>query len=178
MDRLLNYKLFLLIVLALSPVGQALSHPGHDDPVTISRATHVYMQNIVPHYLEIQKGLAADILSDAVKDAAKSIETIAKKARRKESDSSGKKMYKGVAKSAAFIHSAVSVSAARLEFDELNNTLMPFFDHWPSHIKEHDLVLYTCNDTEQWWLQKNGEEPADPFRGGSVGCSDLVEKEG
>ncbi len=167
----------LLLALGLAPIGQGYAHPGHADPVTISRATHIYMQKLVPHYLTIQKALAAGELSDKAKGAAEAIQRLAKKARKKESDSSGKKMYKGVAKAAGFISSAGTIDAAREEFDELNNILMPFFDHWPSHILEHDLVLYTCKETTQWWLQPNGEKAADPYRGASVVCDKLIEKE-
>ncbi len=167
----------LLLALGLTPLSQSYAHPGHADPVTISRDTHVYMQKLVPHYLKIQQGLAAGELNETVSGAADAIQRLVKKARKKESDSSGKKMYKGVAKAAGFINSASSLEAAREEFDELNNILMPFFDHWPNHILEHDLVLYTCKETEQWWLQANGDKAADPYRGTSVSCTDLIEKE-
>ncbi len=167
----------LVLVLVSVPVGQSFAHPGHADPVTISRSTHIYMQKLVPHYLTIQKALAAGELTDEAKGAAEAIQRLVKKARKKESDPSGKKMYKGVAKAAGFINSASSLDAAREEFDELNNILMPFFDHWPSHILEHDLVLYTCEETKQWWLQANGDRVADPYRGASVVCEKLTEKE-
>ncbi len=169
--------LLLLGTLAAAPMTAPLAHPGHADPVTISRATHAYMQKIVPHYLKIRKALAAGELNDDVKGAAEAIERLAKKARRKESDPSGKKMYKGVAKSAGFIASATDLASAREEFAELSDTLLPFFDHWPSHILEHDLVLYTCKETKQWWLQANGEKVADPYRGAGVKCNELTEKE-
>lgn len=167
----------LLFALLVAPLGQTYAHPGHADPVTISRATHAYMQKLVPHYLTIQQGLAAGELNDGVKGAAQAIERLAKKARKKESDSSGKKMYKAVAKSAGFIAAANNVGSAREEFAELSDTLLPFFDNWPNHILEHDLVLYTCKETKQWWLQANGDKVADPYRGASVSCADLVEKE-
>lgn len=179
MNSLLKHKsnLLLLVALVLAPLNQSFAHPGHADPVTISRSTHVYMQKLVPHYLEIQKGLAAGEVSDAVKGAAEAIQRLVKKARKKESDPSGKKMYKGVAKAAGFISSASSLDSAREEFDELNNIMMPFFDNWPNHLLEHDLVLYTCKETTQWWLQANGDKVADPYRGAAAHCSDLVEKE-
>ncbi len=167
----------LLLALTLAPISQSYAHPGHADPVTISRATHVYMQKLVPHYLTIQKALAAGELTDEARGAAEAIQRLVKKARKKENNPSGKKMYKGVAKAAGFIASAGSVDAAREEFDELNNILMPFFDNWPSHILEHDLVLYTCKETTQWWLQANGDKAADPYRGASVTCDTLTEKE-
>ncbi len=172
-----KYNFLLLFILALAPLSQSYAHPGHADPVTISRDTHVYMQKLIPHYLKVQKALAAGELSAEAKGAADAIQRLVKKARKKESDSSGKKMYKGVAKAAGFISSATSIDTAREEFDELNNILMPFFDHWPSHILEHDLVLYTCKETEQWWLQANGDTVADPYRGASVACTELTEKE-
>ncbi len=172
-----KYNFLLLFILALAPLGQSYAHPGHADPVTISRDTHVYMQKLIPHYLKVQKALAAGELSAEAKGAADAIQRLVKKARKKESDSSGKKMYKGVAKAAGFISSATSIDTAREEFDELNNILMPFFDHWPTHILEHDLVLYTCKETEQWWLQANGDTVADPYRGASVACAELTEKE-
>jgi len=180
MKRLLkqNCNIVLLLMLALmAPLSQSYAHPGHADPVTISRSTHVYMQKLVPHYLKIQKGLAAGELSDEVKGAAEAIKRLVGKARKKESDSSGKKMYKAVAKAADFIAKAGDVDTAREEFSELNDRLMPFFDRWPNHILEHDLVLYTCKESKQWWLQANGDKVADPYRGASVACSDLVEKE-
>ncbi len=167
----------VLVVFLLIPLGQSYAHPGHADPVTISRVTHVYMQKLVPHYLKIHKGLAAGTLNDEVKGAAEAIERLVNKARKKESDASGKKMYKSVAKASGFIAAANDIASAREEFAELNDVLMPFFDSWPSHILEHDLVLYTCEDTEQWWLQANGDKVADPYRGASVACADLVEKE-
>ncbi len=171
-----NRYTMLLLMLTLLPLDQSYAHPGHADPVTISRSTHIYMQKLIPHYLTIQKPLAADELSEATKEAAEAIKRLVKKARKKESDPSGKKMYKGVAKAAGFISSASSLGAAREEFGELNNVLMPFFDNWPNHILEHDLILYTCEETKQWWLQANGEKAADPYRGASVICPDLIEK--
>ncbi len=172
-----KYNVLLLLILSLIPLSQSYAHPGHADPVTISRDTHVYMQKMVPHYLKVQKALAAGELSAEAKGAADAIQRLVKKARKKESDASGKKMYKGVAKAAGFISSATSIDAAREEFDELNNILMPFFDSWPSHILEHDLVLYTCKETTQWWLQANGDKVADPYRGASASCAELTEKE-
>ncbi len=172
-----NRRILWVVMLALTPLGQSYAHPGHADPVTISRSTHVYMQKIVPHYLKIQKGLAAGDLSEDVKGAADAIKRLAGKARKKESDPSGKRMYKSVAKAAGFIAQASDIRNAREEFAELNDVLMPFFDHWPNHILEHDLVLYTCKETEQWWLQANGDKVADPYRGADVHCASLVEKE-
>ncbi len=167
----------LLLMLIFTPLSQSVAHPGHADPVTISRNTHVYMQELVPHYLTIQKELAAGNLSDIAKMAASNIQRLVKKARKKESDSSGKKMYKGVAKAAGFINSATDLGGAREEFDELNNIMMPFFDNWPSHIQEHNLVLYTCKETTQWWLQSRDTSVADPYRGAEVVCTDLIEKD-
>lgn len=173
----LNRITMLLLVLALIPLSQGYAHPGHADPVTISRGTHVYMQKLVPHYIKIQKALAADTLDQDVKGAADAIERLANKAHEIESDPSGKKMYDVVAKSAGAIATASSVESAREAFAELNDKLLLFFNNWPSHILEHDLVLYTCKETKQWWLQANGDEVADPYRGSSVSCADLVEKE-
>lgn len=167
----------LLLMLAFAPLSQSYAHPGHADPVTISRTTHVYMQKLIPHYLKIQQGLAAGELNETVKGAADAIQRLAKKARKKESDASGKKMYKSVGKNVGFIAVAGDVDAAREEFAELNDALMPFFDNWPNHILEHDLVLYTCKETKQWWLQANGDKVADPYRGAAVTCTDLTEKE-
>jgi len=172
-----NCHALLLLVLALAPLSQSLAHPGHADPVTISRSTHIYMQKLVPHYLIVQKGLAVGEVNEAVKGAADAIQRLVKKARKKESDPSGKKMYKGVGKAAGFISSASSLDAAREEFSELSDILLPFFDSWPNHILEHDLVLYTCKESKQWWLQANGDKVADPYRGATAHCADLIEKE-
>ena len=172
-----NRPVLLLLTLVFAPLGQSYAHPGHAGPVTISRSTHAYMQKVVPHYLKIQKGLAAGELSDEIKGAAQAIERLLKKAGKKETDASGKKMYKGVAKAAGLIMAASDVNAARKTFAGLSDTLLPFFDSWPNHILEHDLVLYTCKETEQWWLQANGDAVADPYRGAGVVCSDLTEKE-
>lgn len=167
----------LLLILMLVPMSQSLAHPGHADSVTISRTTHVYMQELIPHYLNIQKGLAAGELSAPVKEAAGNIWQLVKKARKKESDPSGKKMYKGVAKAAGLINTANDLKAAREAFDELNDILLPFFDNWPNHIKEHELVLYTCKETKQWWLQLSDDTAADPYRGVGITCVNLTEKE-
>lgn len=172
-----NRQILWVMMLALIPLGQSHAHPGHADPVTISRSTHVYMQKLIPHYLKIQKGLAAGDLNEDVKGAADAIKRLAGKARKKESDPSGKRMYKAVAKAAGFIAQASDINNAREEFAELNDVLMPFFDNWPNHILEHDLVLYTCKETKQWWLQANGDKVADPYRGAGVPCASLVEKE-
>lgn len=155
---------------------QIYAHPGHADPVTISRATNVYLQKLVPHYLKIQKALSQDGLTDEVKGAAGAIERLMKEAGAKERDSSGRKMYVAVAKSAGSISAAAGIEEAREAFSELNDELLPFFASWPSHLLAHDLVLYTCNDTEQWWMQANGDKVADPYRGSSVHCADLVER--
>jgi hypothetical protein len=172
-----NCHALLLLVLALAPLSHSVAHPGHADPVTISRSTHVYMQKLVPHYLKIQKALAVGELNAEAKDAAEAIQRLIKKARKKEKDPSGKRMYKGVAKAAGFISAASNLETAREEFAELSDILLPFFDSWPNHILEHDLVLYTCKETKQWWLQANGDKVADPYRGASVTCADLTEKE-
>ncbi|VAW86686.1 hypothetical protein MNBD_GAMMA17-590 [hydrothermal vent metagenome] len=172
-----NSKALLLLTLALVPLSQGYAHPGHADTVTISRSTHVYLQKMVPHYLKIQKSLAIGELNAETRGAAEAIQRLIKKARKKEKDPSGKRMYKGVVKTAGFIGAASSIEAAREEFAELNDILLPFFDNWPNHILEHDLVLYTCKETKQWWLQPNGDKVADPYRGASVACADLTEKE-
>lgn len=170
-------SIIVISALSLSNIGGVAAHPGHAAPVTISRVTHVYLQNIIPYYLKIQKGLARGEMSGDVKGAAEEIKRLAAKARRKEIDPSGKKMYKGVALAAEFISVASTIRVARKEFAELNDTLMPFFDKWPSHILEHDLVLYTCKETKQWWLQGSSEKAADPYRGAAAHCADLTEKE-
>jgi len=170
-------KSLWILVLVLTSFGSANAHPGHAEPVTISRDTHVYMQKLVPHYLKIQKGLAAGELNDEIQGAAQAIERLLKKASKKESNASGKKMYKGVAKAAGSITAASDVDAARKAFAELSDILLPFFDSWPSHLLEHDLVLYTCKETKQWWLQANGDAVDDPYRGAGVACADLTEKE-
>lgn len=168
-------SLLSLSLLALSHQGYA--HPGHADPVTISRASSVYLQKLVPHYLKVQKALAQGAFTDETRGAASAIERLMKEANAKEKDPSGRKMFGAVAKSAGSIGAAAGIDEARAEFSGLNDELLPFFDSWPSHLLAHDLVLYTCHDTEQWWLQANGDKSADPYRGSSVHCSDLVEKE-
>ena len=170
-------KSLWIVALALSPFGPVNAHPGHADPVTISRDTHTYMQKLVPHYLKIQKGLVVGELNDEIKGAAQAIERLAQKGRKKETDRTGIKMYKGVAKAAGFIAAANDVDTARVEFAELSDILLPFFDSWPNHIQEHNLVLYTCKETKQWWLQVNSDAVADPYRGSGVACANLIEKE-
>lgn len=173
-----NSWLRLLSMLGLVLVHQqSYAHPGHADPITISRSSSVYLQKLLPHYLKIQKALAQEEFNDDVKGAASAIERLGKEASAKETDPSGRKMFSGVAKWAASIGAAGEVGDAREAFDELNDVLLPFFNEWPSHLLAHDLVLYTCNDTKQWWLQTNGDKVADPFRGALVPCDDLVEKE-
>ena len=135
------------------------------------------MQKLVPHYLKVQKALSEGVFTDETKGAASAIERLMKEANSKEKDPSGRKMFGAVAKSAGSISAATEIEAARAEFSSLNDELLPFFDSWPSHLLAHDLVLYTCNDTEQWWLQANGDKVADPYRGSSVHCNDLTEKE-
>lgn len=177
-----NQTIFWTIFFASLPTAYLNAHPGHAhsfgeaDPVTISRSTHVYMQEIVPHYLKIQHDLAADQFGDAVKNSAKEIERVATTAHEKETSRSGKKMYKGVAQYAAEIHSSADIKTVRDTFVKLNDILLPFFDTWTSHISEHNMVLYTCKDTKQWWLQVNNEKPADPYRGASAQCKELSKK--
>lgn len=166
----------LLLALILAPLHQIHAHPGHADPVTISRGSNVYMKNLVPHYLKLQKALAGDDLTEEAKGAAGAIERLAKEAHAKEKDPSGKKMFDAVARSAGAIGAAAGIEDAREGFAELNDSLLPFFDSWPSHLLAHDLVLYTCEDTEQWWMQANGDTVADPYRGSSIRCADLTEK--
>lgn len=168
----------LLAMLALALTSQqGYAHPGHADPVTISRSSGVYLEKLVPHYLKVQKALAQDAFTEETKGAASAIERLTKEANAKEKDPSGRKMFGSVSKSAGSISAAGGIEAAREAFASLNDELLPFFDSWPSHLLAHDLVLYTCHDTEQWWLQANGDKVADPYRGASVRCDDLVEKE-
>ncbi len=178
MKRSRSVCLPLLSTLALALLSQlGYAHPGHADPVTISRASNVYLQKLVPHYLKVQKALSLDAFTDEVKEAASAIERLTKEAGAKEKDPSGRKMFGAVTKSAGSISAAAGIDAARAGFAELNDELLPFFDSWPSHLLAYDLVLYTCNDTKQWWLQVNGDKVADPYRGSSVRCDDLTEKE-
>lgn len=173
-----HYCALVVLALTIGPINQGYAHPGHADPVTISRTTLVYLQKLVPHYLEVQKHLAASKLNDKIKSAAEAMQRLAEKASEKESDPSGKKMYKAVTKSASFIQAAGTIDAAREAFAELNDQLLPFFDNWPSHLIEQDLVLYICKETKQWWMQPNGEKIADPYRGADIHCGNLVEKTG
>ena len=177
MNILLRQKNLLILTLAPAPLGTVNAHPGHADPITISRDTHVYMQKLVPPYLKIQSALAEGELNETVKEAADAIKQLVDNAWEKERDPSGKRMYKGVAKAAGFVAAANNIDVAREAFAEFNDTLLPFFDSWPNHILEHNLVLYICKETKQWWLQTKGDKAADPYRGASVPCVDLVEKE-
>jgi hypothetical protein len=166
----------LFVLLALT--GQhGHAHPGHADPVTISRSSGVYLEKLLPHYLKVQKALAQGVFTEETQGAADAIQRLTKEAGAKEKDPSGRKMFGAVSKAAAAIGAADGIDAAREAFAALNDELLPFFDSWPSHLLAHDLVLYTCDDTEQWWLQANGDKVADPYRGASVRCGKLVEKE-
>ena len=173
---------FWAIFFASLPATYLNAHPGHAhsfgeaDPVTISRNTHNYLLEVISHYLKIQQDLTADKFSDTVKNSAKEIERVATSAAKKESSRSGKKMYKGVAKSAAEIHSTADIKTARETFVKLNDIFLPFFDTWTIHLSQQNLVLYTCKDTKQWWLQSKDEEPADPYRGASAECKELSKK--
>lgn len=166
-----------LLILTVLTAQQIHAHPGHADPVTISRSSSMYLQNLVPHYLKLQKAFAQGVFTEETQGAADAIQRLTREAAGKEKDPSGRKMFGAVSKAAAAISAAEGIDAAREAFVSLNDELLPFFDSWPSHLLAHDLVMYTCKDTEQWWLQANGDKVADPYRGASVRCEALVEKE-
>ena len=167
--------ILFMTLFMISVREDAWAHPGHDDPVTISRSSNVYLQQIIPHYLTIQEGLAAGLFDEAVKYAAKVIKEIMEEATSKEKDPSGKKMFKGVAQAAGFIAASSNIDSSREGFSDLNDKLLPFFNGWPVHISKNGLILYTCKATKQWWLQRNGT-PRGPYGYSAETCGELEKK--
>lgn len=177
-NKLFRTLLFISLITALLMIPQTdiSAHPGHADPVTISRSSIVYIQQIVPYYLKIQEKLASGLLDDDIKKTALEINKAMEEAGSKEKDPSGKKMFKGVAVSADLIARAETIDEVRKGFRDLNDRLLPFFDNWPSHIKKHELVLYTCKSSKTWWLQRKGT-PATPYNEDTKTCGQLLKKE-
>ncbi len=156
--------------LLLAPVA-AMAHPGHGDPVTISRNSHSNIQQTVPAYVTIQEALAAGNLGP-VEQAANTIHKAMADGAKKEKVASGRKMFESVAASADFLAGAGDLETARAEFSDLNDALLEFFNKWPAHLEEHGLTLYSCADTEKAWMQKDGAAN-NPYTGGGAGCKEL-----
>ena len=171
------WVILLSIPILMIQAGDLFAHAGHDDPVTISRGSRVYLQEIIPHYLLIQEKLATGSSGDEIIKAAMEIKQVMKEASLKEKDPSGRRMFTGVASSTDFIARATTIDEAREGFSTLNDRLLPFFDAWPSHIKEHGLILYTCKGSKKWWLQKPGV-PANPYDEDARTCGELTQKGG
>ncbi len=163
----------LALPLLLVPVSSALAHPGHGDPVTISRSSHTFIQQTVPAYLTIQQALAAGQLGP-VEKAAETIHNSMMGGASNEKVASGRKMFEAVAASADLLIGAGDLETAKEEFSDLSDALLEFFNKWPAHMDEHGMTLYTCNKTEKAWLQKNGA-PQNPYTGGGAGCDQLTE---
>jgi len=171
------WAILLSIPMLMIGAVDLFAHAGHDDPVTISRGSIVYLKAIIPHYLVIQEKLAAGSFDGELKKAAMEIKKVMEEAGLKEKDPSGRRMFTGVASSSDSIAGASTVEKAREGFSTLNDKLLPFFDAWPSHIKENGLILYTCKGSKKWWLQRPGV-PANPYGEGAKTCGELTQKGG
>lgn len=125
----------------------------------------------------IKEKLAAGSFDDEITKAAMEIKKVMEEAGLKEKDPSGRRMFKWVASSSDFIAGATTIDKAREGFSALNDRLLPFFDAWPSHIKENGLTLYTCKGSKKWWLQRPGI-PANPYGEDTKTCGELTQKGG
>ncbi|KAF0193101.1 MAG: hypothetical protein FD165_204 [Gammaproteobacteria bacterium] len=163
----------VLAVLLLLPLGAALAHPGHADPVTISRNTAGDIKQIVPLYLQVQEALAAERFDAAAAAAAERLQHVAGEANGKEKDPSGQRMYRVVGATAGRIAQSPNIDTARRHFSDLSDALLPFLDSWPSHREAHGSVIYVCKTSEQWWMQKQGAAII-PYAGGMAACGELA----
>lgn len=171
----IGWAILLSIPMLMIQAENLFAHPGHDDPVTISRGSIVYLREIIPHYLLIQEKLSAGSFDDETVKAAMEIKKVTEEASHKEKDPSGRRMFNGVASSSDFISRATTIDEARERFSTLNDKLLPFFDAWPSHIKENGLILYTCKGSKKWWMQRPGA-PASPYGEDAKTCGELTQK--
>lgn len=160
-------------VVVLFLPAAAFAHPGHADPVTISRSTAGYIKQIVAPYLQVQEALSAGRFDAPATAAAGQLQQLAGEANAKEKDPSGRRMYHEVGAAAARVAAAADLDTARRHFSGLNDALLPFFDSWPSYRAAHDVVIYVCKASEQWWMQRTGAALI-PYGGGAAACGDLV----
>jgi hypothetical protein len=165
--------LILSTVVLLLPATAAFSHPGHADPVTISRGTATYIKQIVPVYLQVQQALSAGRFDADAGAAAGELKQLTSEAHGKEKDPSGKRMYHDVSQAAGALSRAADIDAARGHFADLNDVLLPFFDSWSSYRDAHDVVIYVCKTSERWWMQKKGAALI-PYAGGESACGELL----
>lgn len=162
-----------MLLMLVDAIGPVLAHPGHADPVTISRATAGHVKQLVGPYLQLHEALAAGRFDAAAADAASRVKQIAEQARDTETDASGKRMYRAVAAAAAELAAAPDLATARGHFSALNDALLPFFDAWQNYRSADDVIIYVCKSSEQWWMQKRGPA-ALPYDGGMAACGELV----
>ncbi len=173
-----SLKVFILVaIIALMNYEKAFPHPGHTESVAISRSSHPYLQKTILHYLKIQEHLAAaGSIGEELRTEAKAMKKIMERAAKKETDRSGKKMFKGVADSASLLIESTTIREVSEEFSQLSDILLPFFNDWPSHVREHNLILCICEKSKRWWLQKK-ITPSSPYKIGiNDECGKLIVK--